>query len=77
MSTDSRFGEGHIGNPAETFRRSLKRTRGRGRGSNDRKRDPLASGYRRVFSNAEIAAQHGPVKVLVKDGKPVEESTNA
>ena len=32
---------------------------------------PIAA-YRRVFENADILAQHGPVRILWKDGKKVE-----
>lgn len=34
---------------------------------------PVRAKYRRVFADAEILAQHGPVKQIVKDGKPVKE----
>lgn len=29
-----------------------------------------ALAYSRIFEDAEIRAQHGPVRVLIKDGKP-------
>jgi len=59
--------------PAKTkpIRSVSPRLRGKARGQNYRTKLEILVGY--AEKRASYLAQHGPVKVLVKDGKPVDQ----